>query len=142
MTIAVRLPSPTTLATVKPTAIGRQLVSRSSPTWIDMPTAARATRIKLRATVSSEFASCASIKPTVRRVASARKPTTNNGTARRIPRRPSARGPVAVRASRPHGGDQEQERCHQGVADELDHGRDVQCLWPERGAGGDDLARV
>ena len=41
------------MATAKPTAIGRQLVSRSSPTWIDIPTAASATRIRLRATMSS-----------------------------------------------------------------------------------------
>ena len=154
--IAPRLPSPTISATANPTASGRQLVSRSSPTWIDIPTAASATRIRLRATVSRPAACSASIRPTVRRVASARNPRTNSGTARRMPRRPiglavdrpepagrpARRSRQLPRSACPDRGDQEQQRRHQRVADELDHGRDIERLGSERGAGGDDLARV
>ena len=82
----------------------------------------------------------ASMTPTVRSAARARNPRTNSGTARRIPRRAESTAPSC--AGCPDGRDQEQQRRHQGVADELDHGRHVERARAIRGARRDDLARV
>ncbi len=74
------------------------------------------------------------------------EPRTNSGTARRSAR-PRAGATaiadlVAVASAQPRRGDQEQQRRHERVADELDDGRHVERLGPVGGAGGDDLARV
>ena len=140
-TIATRLPSPIARATPNPTASGRQLVSRSSPTWIDMPTAARATRIRVRAIVveRGRLVGVDQADRPQRRERQEPEHEQWDGPSDAAPRRTR---PRLAAAGRPGGRDQEQQRRHQRVADQLDDGRDVERARAERGTGGDDLARV
>ena len=138
--IATRLPSPIASATANPTASGRQLVSRSSPTWIDIPTAARAMTMKTPGHRIERDRLVRVDHPIVRSVARARNPSTNSGNGTPDP---AARGPGAtLAASRPDRGDEQEQRRHERVADQLDDRRHDERIRAVGGARGDDLAGV